>query len=190
MLRRRRGRQNRGGFHNRVGAAPQAGTEVPRVRPARRGGGARPTSARRDASFSGRPPASSAPSTASGPWCRPGRARPRAGSPRRSRTRSRGSPCTCAGAPSPSSCASTGAPWAAYAPAWPPRSRRPTGGAASTACARSASTRPATRRGMNLNLPRFRLRPYAAFRAAPSRCLASNSAGLRFPSAEWILTLL
>ena len=37
MLRRRRGRQNRGGFHNRVGAAPQAGTEVPRVRPALRG---------------------------------------------------------------------------------------------------------------------------------------------------------
>ena len=43
---------------------------------------------------------------------------------------------------------------------------------------------------LNLNLPRFRLHPYAAFRAAPSRCLASNSAGLRFPSAEWILTLL
>ena len=41
-----------------------------------------------------------------------------------------------------------------------------------------------------VNLPRFRLHPYAAFRAAPSRCLASNSAGLRFPSAEWILTLL
>lgn len=45
-------------------------------------------------------------------------------------------------------------------------------------------------RKLNLNLPRFRLHPYAAFRAAPSRCLASNSAGLRFPSAEWILTLL
>ena len=42
----------------------------------------------------------------------------------------------------------------------------------------------------SMNLPRFRLHPYAAFRAAPSRCLASNSAGLRFPSAEWILTLL
>ena len=43
---------------------------------------------------------------------------------------------------------------------------------------------------LNLNLPRFRLHPYAAFRAAPSRCLASNSAGLRFPGAEWIPTLL
>lgn len=43
---------------------------------------------------------------------------------------------------------------------------------------------------LNLNLPRFRLHPYAASRAAPSRCLASNSAGLRFPGAEWILTLL
>lgn len=40
-----------------------------------------------------------------------------------------------------------------------------------------------------LNLPRFRLHPCAAFRAAPPRCPASNSAGLRFPSAEWILTL-
>ena len=43
---------------------------------------------------------------------------------------------------------------------------------------------------LNLNLPRFRLHPYAAFRAAPSRCLASSSAGLRFPGAEWILALL
>ena len=43
---------------------------------------------------------------------------------------------------------------------------------------------------VNLNLPRFRLHPYAASRAASSMCLASNSAGLRFPRAEWILTLL
>ena len=43
---------------------------------------------------------------------------------------------------------------------------------------------------LNLNLPRFRLHPYAAFRAAPSRCLAPDSAGLRFPGAEWIPTLL
>lgn len=43
---------------------------------------------------------------------------------------------------------------------------------------------------LNLNLSRFRLHPYAAFRAAPSRCLAPNSAGLRFPGAEWIPTLL
>ena len=41
-----------------------------------------------------------------------------------------------------------------------------------------------------VNLPRFRLHPYAAVLAAPSICLASNSAGLRLPSAEWILTLL
>ena len=41
-----------------------------------------------------------------------------------------------------------------------------------------------------LNLPRFRLHPYAAVLAAPSICLASNSSGLRCPSAEWIRTRL
>ena len=41
-----------------------------------------------------------------------------------------------------------------------------------------------------MNLPRFRLHPYAAVLAAPSICLASNSSGLRLPSAEWIRTLL
>ena len=53
-----------------------------------------------------------------------------------------------------------------------------------------APTRPKLRPRVAVNLPRFRLHPYAAFRAAPSRCLASSSAGLRFPGAEWILTLL
>lgn len=43
----------------------------------------------------------------------------------------------------------------------------------------------------HLNLPRFRLHPYAAFPAASSGQLAlSNSSGLRYPSAEWVLTLL
>lgn len=41
-----------------------------------------------------------------------------------------------------------------------------------------------------VNLPRFRLHPYAALGAASSVCLASNSSGLRFPSAECIRTLL
>lgn len=40
------------------------------------------------------------------------------------------------------------------------------------------------------NLPRFRLHPYAAILTAPSIFLASDSAGLRLPRAEWILTLL
>lgn len=43
---------------------------------------------------------------------------------------------------------------------------------------------------VNLNLPRFRLHPYAAILTAPSIFLASNSAGLRLPRAEWIPTLL
>lgn len=54
--------------------------------------------------------------------------------------------------------------------------------------AREGGTWPTTARRMNL--PRFRLHPYAAFRAAPSRCLAPDSAGLRLPGAEWIPTLL
>ena len=41
-----------------------------------------------------------------------------------------------------------------------------------------------------VNLPRFRLHPYAAFRAAPSRCPAPDSAGPRFPGAERIPTPL
>ena len=53
-----------------------------------------------------------------------------------------------------------------------------------------APARPKLRPRVAVNLPRFRLHPYAAFRAAPSRCLAPDSAGLRFPSAEWIPTLL
>ena len=43
---------------------------------------------------------------------------------------------------------------------------------------------------LNLNLPRFRLHPYAALGAASSVCLASNSSGPRYPSAEWVLALL
>ena len=43
---------------------------------------------------------------------------------------------------------------------------------------------------LNLNLPRFRLHPYAAILTAPSIFLASSSAGLRLPRAEWIPTLL
>ena len=43
---------------------------------------------------------------------------------------------------------------------------------------------------VNLNLPRFRLHPYAASSAASSMRLASNSSGLRLPSAEWIRTRL
>ena len=44
---------------------------------------------------------------------------------------------------------------------------------------------------LNLNLPRFRLHPYAAFPAASSGQLAlSNSSGLRYPSAECVQTLL
>ena len=43
---------------------------------------------------------------------------------------------------------------------------------------------------IRMNLPRFRLHPYAAVLAAPSICLASNSSGLRCPSAEWIRTRL
>lgn len=45
-------------------------------------------------------------------------------------------------------------------------------------------------RKVNLNLPRFRLHPYAAILTAPSIFPASNSAGLRLPRAEWIPTLL
>ena len=43
-----------------------------------------------------------------------------------------------------------------------------------------------------MNLPRFRLHPYAAFRRRSSsgRLARSNSSGLRYPSAEWVLTLL
>ena len=43
-------------------------------------------------------------------------------------------------------------------------------------------------RAVNLNLPRFRLHPYAAFRRRPSpgQLARSNSSGLRYPSAEWI----
>lgn len=46
--------------------------------------------------------------------------------------------------------------------------------------------------GLNLNLPRFRLHPYAAFRRRSSsgRLARSNSSGLRYPSAEWVLALL
>lgn len=45
---------------------------------------------------------------------------------------------------------------------------------------------------VNLNLPRFRLHPYAAFRRRSSsgRLARSNSSGLRYPSAECVLTLL
>ena len=45
---------------------------------------------------------------------------------------------------------------------------------------------------LNLNLPRFRLHPYAAFRRRSSsgRLARSNSSGLRYPSAEWVLALL
>ena len=43
---------------------------------------------------------------------------------------------------------------------------------------------------LNLNLPRFRLHPYTALGTASSACLAPSSSRLRFPSAEWILTLL
>ena len=45
---------------------------------------------------------------------------------------------------------------------------------------------------VNLNLPRFRLHPYAAFRRRSSsgRLARSNSSGLGYPSAEWVLTLL
>lgn len=42
-----------------------------------------------------------------------------------------------------------------------------------------------------MNLPRSRLHLYAAFSSAASfRFLASNSSGLRFPSAECMRTLL
>lgn len=43
-----------------------------------------------------------------------------------------------------------------------------------------------------VNLPQFRLHPYAAFRRRSSsgRLARSNSSGLRYPSAEWVLTLL
>lgn len=41
-----------------------------------------------------------------------------------------------------------------------------------------------------VNLPRFRLHPYAATGAASSMCFASNSSGLRSPSAECIRVLL
>ena len=43
-----------------------------------------------------------------------------------------------------------------------------------------------------VNLPRFRLHPYAAFRRRSSsgRLARSNSSGLRYPSAEWVLALL
>lgn len=53
---------------------------------------------------------------------------------------------------------------------------------------------PAQRRGLNLNLnlPRFRLHSHAA--SAAVFCLGqfalSNSSGLRYPRAEWVLTLL
>lgn len=42
-----------------------------------------------------------------------------------------------------------------------------------------------------VNLPRFRLHPYAAFRRRSSsgRLARSNSSGLRYPSAEWVLAL-
>ena len=45
---------------------------------------------------------------------------------------------------------------------------------------------------LNLNLPRFRLHPYAAFRRRSSsgRSARSNSSGLRYPSAEWVLAPL
>ena len=46
------------------------------------------------------------------------------------------------------------------------------------------------KRSIGVNLPRFRLHPYAAILTAPSIFLASNSAGLRLPRAEWIPTLL
>lgn len=52
------------------------------------------------------------------------------------------------------------------------------------------SSRPCPENGgiVALNLPRFRLHPYAAIgRRSPSGRLArSNSSGLRYPSAEWI----
>lgn len=43
-----------------------------------------------------------------------------------------------------------------------------------------------------MNLPRFRLHPYAAFRRRSSsgRLARSSSSGLRYPSAEWVLALL
>lgn len=85
-------------------------------------------------------------STACAPRPSPGRGAPRAGSPRPSRTGSRGSRCTCAAAPWPSWRASTGTPSGASARASRRRWRRPTGAAGSTGFAGSASTRRATRR--------------------------------------------
>ena len=45
---------------------------------------------------------------------------------------------------------------------------------------------------MTVNLPRFRLHPYAAigWRSSSGRLARSNSSGLRYPSPEWIPTLL
>lgn len=45
---------------------------------------------------------------------------------------------------------------------------------------------------LNLNLPRFRLHPYAAigWRSSSGQLARSNSSGLRYPSAECVLTLL
>ena len=47
-------------------------------------------------------------------------------------------------------------------------------------------------REVNLNLPRFRLHPYAAigWRSSSGQLARSNSSGLRYPSAECVLTLL
>ena len=46
--------------------------------------------------------------------------------------------------------------------------------------------------GDYLNLPRFRLHPYAAiwWRSSSGQLARSNSSGLRYPSAECVLTLL
>lgn len=45
---------------------------------------------------------------------------------------------------------------------------------------------------VNLNLPRFRLHPYAAigWRSSSGQLARSNSSGLRYPSPECVLTLL
>ena len=46
--------------------------------------------------------------------------------------------------------------------------------------------------GRVMNLPRFRLHPYAAigWRSSSGQLARSNSSGLRYPSAECVLTLL
>lgn len=57
---------------------------------------------------------------------------------------------------------------------------------------RAAEKAGATRRLAHVNLPRFRLHPYAAigWRSSSGQLARSNSSGLRYPSAECVLTLL